>query len=199
MAIPDSSGVIHAAYASPPPAHGANLQVFDSESGGSPGGGAVALTFNQTGPQGPTGAQGPIGATGPAGPAGPQGPPGDVNIWTVPAKSLDGASLTMPGAAVIGAEIDLGQIMSAHGGQVITHVSGGIVLVYIQFSIDGENWWNPVGGNQPIYGAGTGAPLGDSSGGFAVSGATRYVRAFADTSESDTPASTVTTWHTARP
>lgn len=64
--IPDGSGVIHACYQSPPPAHGANLQVIDTGAGGSCSGGMAALTWNQTGPQGPT------GATGPTGPAGPQ-------------------------------------------------------------------------------------------------------------------------------
>lgn len=197
MAIPDSSGVIHVCYNSTPPTHGTNLLVFDSEAGGSPGGGQVALTFNQTGPQGPTGAQGPIGATGPTGPAGPQGPSGDVDIWTVPAKSLDAAPLTVPGEAVIGAAIDLGQIMFNHGGQVVAHVSGGLVAVYVQFSIDGAHWWNPVGGNGPVLTVN--GVIGDSSGGFTVNAATRYVRAFANTNESDTPPTTVTSWHTARP
>jgi hypothetical protein len=63
--IPDGSGVIHACYQSPPPTHGANLQVIDTGAGGSCSGGMTALTWNQTGPQGPTGA---TGATGPAGP-----------------------------------------------------------------------------------------------------------------------------------
>lgn len=85
--IPDGSGVIHACYQSPPPAHGANLQVIDTGNGGSCGGGMTALTWNQTGPQGPqgaAGAQGPAGATGPQGPAGPStaGPSG-LDITTV--------------------------------------------------------------------------------------------------------------------
>ena len=58
-AIPDSGGVIHACYQSPPPQHGANLQVIDTGNGGSCGGGMVALTWNQTGPQGPAGSTGP--------------------------------------------------------------------------------------------------------------------------------------------
>ena len=64
--IPDSGGVIHACYQSPPPAHGANLQVIDTGAGGSCSGGMTALTWNQTGPQGPAGAQGPAGPAGPA-------------------------------------------------------------------------------------------------------------------------------------
>lgn len=63
--IPDSNGMIHACYQSPPPAHGANLQVIDTGNGGSCSGGMVALNWNQTGPQGPA------GPTGPQGPAGP--------------------------------------------------------------------------------------------------------------------------------
>lgn len=59
--IPDSSGVIHACYQSPPPAHGANLQVIDTGAGGSCGGGMVPLTWNQTGPQGPAGPSGVSG------------------------------------------------------------------------------------------------------------------------------------------
>jgi hypothetical protein len=59
--IPDGSGVIHACYQSPPPAHGANLQVIDTGAGGSCSGGMVPLTWNQTGPQGPAGPQGPQG------------------------------------------------------------------------------------------------------------------------------------------
>lgn len=62
--IPDSAGVIHACYQSPPPAHGANLQVIDTGAGGSCSGGMVPLTWNQTGPQGPAGPQGSPGISG---------------------------------------------------------------------------------------------------------------------------------------
>lgn len=64
MSIPDSNGVIHTAYQNPPPAHGANLQVFDSEAEGTPGGGCVALTFNQQGPKGEKGDTGSQGSQG---------------------------------------------------------------------------------------------------------------------------------------
>lgn len=67
-AIPDSSGVIHACYKTPVPGHGTNLEVIDSENGGTCANGYSPVTWNQTGPQGATGA---TGATGPAGPAGP--------------------------------------------------------------------------------------------------------------------------------
>lgn len=56
--IPDSSGVIHACYQSPPPAHGANLQVIDTGNGGSCGGGMTQVTWNQVGLQGPAGPPG---------------------------------------------------------------------------------------------------------------------------------------------
>lgn len=70
--IPDSSGVIHACYQSPPASGGSKLAVIDTDNGGHCSGGHVELSWNQTGPQGPAGA---TGATGPAGPstAGPSG------------------------------------------------------------------------------------------------------------------------------
>jgi hypothetical protein len=71
--IPDGSGVIHACYQSPPPEHGAPLNVIDTGAGGNCSGGHVALTWNQTGPQGPAGAAGATGATGPQGPPGVSG------------------------------------------------------------------------------------------------------------------------------
>ena len=67
-AIPDPSGVIHACYR----ANG-NLRLVDKSSCTSS---ETALTWNQTGPQGPAGAPGPAGVPGPAGTPGPQGPPG---------------------------------------------------------------------------------------------------------------------------
>ncbi len=92
--IPDSSGVIHACYQNPPPAHGANLQVIDTGAGGSCGGGMAALTWNQTGPQGPAGA---TGATGPQGPAGPStaGPTGLDVIVVRGSGDLGGLSATV--------------------------------------------------------------------------------------------------------
>ena len=67
-AIPDPSGVIHACYR----ANG-NLRLVDKSSCTSS---ETALTWNQTGPQGPAGAPGPTGAPGPQGATGPQGQPG---------------------------------------------------------------------------------------------------------------------------
>jgi hypothetical protein len=61
--IPDSNGVIHACYKT---ANG-QLRVIDSN-GCHPS--ETALSWSQTGPQGPPGATGPTGATGPQGPAG---------------------------------------------------------------------------------------------------------------------------------
>jgi hypothetical protein len=72
-AIPDPSGVIHACYR----ANG-NLRLVDKSSCTSA---ETALTWNQTGPQGPAGAPGSAGTPGPQGTrpqgaTGPQGPPG---------------------------------------------------------------------------------------------------------------------------
>jgi hypothetical protein len=64
-AIPDPSGAIHACYRS-----NGNLRLVDKSGCTSS---ETALTWNQTGPQGPAGAPGPQGAPGPAGPPGPQG------------------------------------------------------------------------------------------------------------------------------
>jgi hypothetical protein len=58
-AIPDPSGVIHACYR----ANG-NLRLVDKSNCTS---GETALTWNQTGPQGPAGAPGPAGTPGPQG------------------------------------------------------------------------------------------------------------------------------------
>lgn len=44
--IPDSSGVIHACYKIPVPAHGTNLQVIDTGAGGSCASGFAAVTWN---------------------------------------------------------------------------------------------------------------------------------------------------------
>jgi hypothetical protein len=67
-AIPDPSGVIHACYR----ANG-NLRLVDKSNCTSS---ETALTWNQTGPQGPAGAPGPQGAPGPHGQPGAPGPAG---------------------------------------------------------------------------------------------------------------------------
>jgi hypothetical protein len=67
-AIPDPSGVIHACYR----ANG-NLRLVDKSNCTS---GETALTWNQTGPQGPAGAPGPAGTPGPQGQPGTPGPAG---------------------------------------------------------------------------------------------------------------------------
>jgi hypothetical protein len=64
-AIPDPSGVIHACYR----ANG-NLRLVDKSNCTSS---ETALTWNQTGPQGPAGAPGPQGQSGAPGPAGVAG------------------------------------------------------------------------------------------------------------------------------
>jgi hypothetical protein len=64
-AIPDPSGTIHACYRS-----NGNLRLVDRSSCTSS---ETALTWNQTGPQGPAGAPGPQGPPGIAGPPGVAG------------------------------------------------------------------------------------------------------------------------------
>ena len=91
-AIPDSSGVIHGCYQK----NVGNLRVIDPSAGDSCRPSEIAISWSQTGPQGPTGATGPRAgptaegytadrcdwAAGPTGPkgdtgaTGPQGPPG---------------------------------------------------------------------------------------------------------------------------
>ena len=65
----DSSGVIHGCYDS-----GGNVKVIDS--GTTCPKGYTALSWSQTGPQGPAGATGATGSQGPAGPPGATGPAG---------------------------------------------------------------------------------------------------------------------------
>jgi hypothetical protein len=65
-AIPDPSGAIHACYRS-----NGNLRLVDKSGCTSA---ETALTWNQTGPQGPAGTPGPQGAPGPQGQPGAPGP-----------------------------------------------------------------------------------------------------------------------------
>jgi Collagen triple helix repeat (20 copies) len=74
-------GVIHGCYQK----NVGNLRVIDPGAGDSCRPSEIAISWSQTGPQGPqgppgptgpAGPQGPAGATGPAGPPGPQGPAG---------------------------------------------------------------------------------------------------------------------------
>ena len=69
--VVDNSGVIHGCYLK---ATGA-LRVIDPTKSSCTSG-ELAITWNQTGPQGSTGPAGPQGSTGPQGPAGPQGSTG---------------------------------------------------------------------------------------------------------------------------
>ena len=57
-AIPDSSGVIHACYATK---DGSGLRLIDSDAGQACTSKETIVTWNQTGPQGPQGQQGPAG------------------------------------------------------------------------------------------------------------------------------------------
>src|SRR6266508_1100713 len=69
-AIPGTNGVIHACYDSKQ----GDVRVVDEAAPCEKD--ETALSWNQTGPQGPVGAQGPTGATGLQGPIGLQGPAG---------------------------------------------------------------------------------------------------------------------------
>jgi hypothetical protein len=70
--IPDSSGVIHGCYQK----NKGTLRVIDTDQGQTCDSTEQALSWNQTGPQGPVGPQGPLGPQGPAGPQGPKGETG---------------------------------------------------------------------------------------------------------------------------
>lgn len=72
-AIPGDGGVISGCFAK----RGGSLRVIDASSGSCKAS-ETALTWNQTGLQGPKGDTGPQGAKGDPGQQGPQGPKGDV-------------------------------------------------------------------------------------------------------------------------
>lgn len=103
MAIPDSSGELHAVYHNPPAAHGSPLNIIDPATG-TPGGGQVEVTWSQTGPQGPIGPQGPQGATGPQGAAGPPAPVGPVwsntNTGNLNMDLVDALMISSPGSGL---------------------------------------------------------------------------------------------------
>lgn len=65
-AIPDAGGVIHACYRT----SNGSLRVIDDATT-TCASNETAITWNQTGPQGPIGATGPVGPQGPAGSGGP--------------------------------------------------------------------------------------------------------------------------------
>jgi len=92
----DSSGVIHGCW-SDKAINGSHVLVLQ-DAGKSCPNGTTAISWNQSGPQGPAGLPGPQGATGPAGPSGPPGPTGPpgssapVDIGTV-TLNLDWSNL----------------------------------------------------------------------------------------------------------
>jgi hypothetical protein len=98
--IPDDGGVIHGCY------HGQTgvLRVIDNAAGNClPT--ESAISWSQTGPQGPAGPQGPEGQTGPqgtTGPAGPEGPEGPQGLQGPigPAGPPGAVGEIAPGAAV---------------------------------------------------------------------------------------------------
>jgi hypothetical protein len=80
----DSSDVIHGCWSNAEH-NGSHVFVLQDAGTNCPKW-TTAISWNQSGPQGPAGQQGPqgatgpTGATGPQGPAGPQGPPGGSNV-----------------------------------------------------------------------------------------------------------------------
>jgi hypothetical protein len=70
--IPDSGGAIHGCYQK----NSGQLRVVEPSTGAGCAPSALALDWNQVGPQGPTGPAGPTGPQGPSGDTGPQGPAG---------------------------------------------------------------------------------------------------------------------------
>ena len=113
MAIPDANGQLHAVYNSPPPNHGATLNIIDPATG-SPGGNEVEVTWSVTGPQGPQGATGPAG---PQGPVGSQGPTG--------AQGVPGAGLTVAPVAPGEDGLPQGGISVTDGNENIVYLANG--------------------------------------------------------------------------
>lgn len=95
-AIPDGSGVIHACYQPNATNAGAGvpLLVIDTAKAQCPSG-YTAITWSQTGPQGPQGVPGPKGAQGIPGPKGNTGPAGPVHGYS--GGSRTAADLSSPG------------------------------------------------------------------------------------------------------
>lgn len=106
-AIPDSSGVFHGCVSN----RTGVLRVIDSSNTGFAGHcftrhhAETAITWNQTGPQGPAGVQ---GLAGPQGKTGPQGPPGQgltgVGQNTQQARPASGARCTL-GQIILSASV----------------------------------------------------------------------------------------------
>jgi hypothetical protein len=102
-AIPDASGAIHACYRS-----NGNLRLIDKSGCTSA---ETALTWNQTGPQGPAGTPGPQGAPG------PQGQPGTPGLAGVAGYEIVNTHGTLPlnGSIVVTAACPTGKRVIAGG------------------------------------------------------------------------------------
>ncbi len=104
--IPDSAGVIHGCYKPTGNGSVSPLGVIDTAlPRGTCPKGQTALSWNQTGPQGPAGPVGPAGAVGPAGSQGAPGPstagPGGLGVTVAPYYSgpinvLGGTQVEIP-------------------------------------------------------------------------------------------------------
>jgi len=113
--------------------------------------------------------------------------------WTIPAASLNSASVPSDGSA-----IDLGNVRSSHGIEVVLDLTtaNDTPQVWLEGSLDGVNWYSmntPAG--MPIYQV----PSSQSAGTYIVlvmvaNQPAQYVRA---TSDGPSGCATVTTLHTA--
>jgi hypothetical protein len=133
--IPSSDGVIHGCYAKPgfpglsPPA--GTLRVIDSPSQNCTAN-ELALTWNQTGPQGLQGLPGPKGDTGPAGPIGPQGPGGPTGS-TGPVGPAGPPGSTTPTIQEVSS---FTTVFGGSSADAVAHCPAGSVVTGGGFSID---------------------------------------------------------------
>jgi hypothetical protein len=147
-AIPDPNGVIHACYR-----RNGNLRLVDKSSCR---GNETAISWSQSGPQGPQGApgtsgspgpqgvagpqgtQGPPGTPGPQGPQGPQGSPGSSGSAGVSGYEIINTHGTLPmnGTVSVVASCPLGKRVLG-GGYVVPQVSDTTSLS----RPDGDNAW----------------------------------------------------------
>jgi hypothetical protein len=136
--IPDSSGVIHGCYNV---GNGA-LRVIDTGKGQTcTAGRETALTWNQTGPQGPVGPQGPAG---PQGTAGPQGPAGTADAYA--RVAADGT-----------VNPDFSKNVTSEN---VTHPQTGVYCIG-GLTLNGQPWLPKIG-----VGNGVAGITGDGSGGL---------------------------------
>jgi hypothetical protein len=148
-----SSGVIDGCYTNAE-VNGSHVFVLQNQGTACPKG-TTAISWNQTGPQGPAGATGPAGTTGPAGPAGPAGSPGAAGTGATVASLASGNSNCPNGGAQITdgngdvAYACNGGAPSVHSGggnaQPLGDVSCGEEVVANGTNSGSDNWYEVVG------------------------------------------------------